>query len=93
MGTEPGDPRSSAFARLQEWQRLAWAEMNRAMGHYLDGCANVALARTPMQVIAALHETHAVLLVHSAQLLTDGARLWRAVDRKGIAPPGSRSAR
>ena len=38
--------------------------MNQAMGHYLQGCANVAMARTPQQALAALYEAQAVLVRH-----------------------------
>jgi hypothetical protein len=77
MGTGLGHSTSAAVRWLQEWQRLTWTATNQAIGHYLNGCANIALARTPQQALAALHKTHARLLVHSAQILANGVGLWR----------------
>ena len=77
MGTGLGHSTFTAGRWLHKWQRLTWTATHQAMGHYLDGCANVALARTPLQALAALHKTHASLLVHSAQILANGAKLWR----------------
>ena len=49
---------------------------NQAIGHYLRGCANVAMARTPRQALAALHKTQASLLRHSGDAFARVARLW-----------------
>jgi len=77
MGTAPGQPISATVRWAQEWQRLSWATTNQAMGHYLEGCADIALARTPLQALAALHKTHRGLLGHSTVALAEAARLWR----------------
>ena len=50
---------------------------NKAMGHYLRGCANVAMARTPQQALAALQKTQTYLLRHSADTIAEAAKLWR----------------
>jgi hypothetical protein len=47
------------------------------MGHYLHGCANVAMAPTPQQALVALYKTQAGLLRHSANTMAEAARLWR----------------
>ena len=77
MSIGPGQPISPAVWRAQEWQRLGWTVINQAMGHYLRGCANVAMARTPQHAVAALHQTQTSLLRHSADTFAQVARLWR----------------
>jgi hypothetical protein len=62
---------------VQEWQRLSWTGIDQAMGHYLHGCADVAMARTPLQAIMALQETQTGLLRHSVQVFAEATRLWR----------------
>jgi hypothetical protein len=47
------------------------------MEHYLRGCANVAMARTPHQALTALHELQTVLLRYSADTFADATRLLR----------------
>jgi hypothetical protein len=46
------------------------------MGHYLHGCANLAMARTSQQVLAALYKTQTDLLAHSADTIAETTRLW-----------------
>jgi hypothetical protein len=56
---------------------LSWIAINQALGHYLHGCANVAMTRTPQQALAALHKTQTGLRRHSADTFARAARLWR----------------
>jgi hypothetical protein len=77
MGTGPGQAISAAVRWAQEWQRLSLTATNQAMGHYLNGYANVAMARTPQQALAALHKTQTGLLRHSAAMFADAIRLLR----------------
>jgi hypothetical protein len=77
MSIGPGQPISPAVGWAQDWQRLSWTAINQAMGHYLSGCANVAMARTPQQALAALHKTQTSLLRHSADTVAQITRLWR----------------
>jgi hypothetical protein len=77
MSIGPGQPTSAAVVWAQQWQRLSWTAINQAMGHYLRGCANVAMTRTPQQALATLHETQTVLLKHSMETFSEAARLWR----------------
>jgi hypothetical protein len=70
----------SLSARLwwaQEWQRLTLTATNQAMGHYLHGCANLAMARSPQHWLAELHKTQMDLLRHSAKTIAEATRLWR----------------
>jgi hypothetical protein len=77
MSIGPGQPISPAVGWAQEWQRLSWTVINQAMGHYLHGCANVAMARTPQQALAALHKTQTSLLRDSADTVAQVTWLWR----------------
>jgi hypothetical protein len=43
---------------MQEWQRLGWAAINQAWGHYLQGYADIIMTRTPQQALVALHKTN-----------------------------------
>jgi hypothetical protein len=56
---------------------LSWTATNQAMGHYLSGCANVVMTRTPRHALAALHRMQTGLLNHSADTFAEVARLWR----------------
>ena len=67
---------------MQEWQRLSWAAINQAMGYYLHGCANIALARSPRQAWLALRKTQTGLLGHSARTIVDAMKLWRKQNRE-----------
>lgn len=82
MSIRRGQPISAAVVSAQEWQRLSWSAINQAMGHYLRGCANVAMTRTPQEALAALHETQTVLLRHSAETFVEATRLWRKQNTK-----------
>jgi hypothetical protein len=46
------------------------------MGHYLQGCANVAMARTPLQAIMALQIAQMSLFKHSVHVFAEFTRLW-----------------
>lgn len=76
MRTGPGQPDAAAFRWLQEWQQLSTTAMTQMLGHYLRGCADLAMARTPQQAWAALHDAQYVLLRHSAEAIADAARFW-----------------
>ena len=77
MSIALGQPVAAAISRLQEWQQLCRAATNQATGHYLRGCADLAMARTPQQVLAALHKTERGFLKHSADTVAEATRLWR----------------
>ena len=64
------------FKWVQEWQRLSQTAIDQTMGHYLRGCANVAMARTPLQAIMTLQETQTCLLRHSVHVFAASTRLW-----------------
>lgn len=66
---------SAAFRWAQEWQRLSLTATNQAMGRYLHGYADLAMARTPQQASAALHKTQTGLLKHSVTMFADATRL------------------
>ena len=77
MSVGPGQPISAAVRSAQDWQHLSLTAINRAMGHYLHGYANLAMARTPQEALVALYKTQAELLRHSANTIAEAARLWR----------------
>jgi hypothetical protein len=56
---------------------LGWTAINQAMEHYLRGCANIAMARTPQQALVALRKTQTSLLGHSGDTFAQVAMLWR----------------
>jgi len=91
MSIGPGRPIDAAIRCTHEWERLSWTAMNQAMGHYLRGCANVAMARTPQQALAAVHETQTALLRHSAETFAEAARLWRKQSTEHRPSPRIRS--
>jgi len=62
---------------VQEWQRLGWNATSQAMGHYFQGCASLAMTRTPRQALAALHAIQTGLLRHAADTLAEATRLAR----------------
>lgn len=67
----------AAVSPLQEWQQLCWTATSQAIGCYLQGCADLAMARTPRHAMAALHKTQSGLLKHSADTVAEVTRLWR----------------
>jgi hypothetical protein len=77
MSIATGQPVSAPVRLAPEWQRLSRTAINQAMGHYLRGCANVAMARTPLQAIMALQKTQTGLLRHSVHVFAEATRLWR----------------
>ena len=77
MSIGTGQPISAAVGWAQEWQRLGRTAINQAMGHYLQGCAHLAMTHTPQQALAALHTTQTGLLRHSADIFAEATRLWR----------------
>jgi hypothetical protein len=93
MSTVAGQPNSAAVRQAREWQRLSWTTINQVLGHYLHGCASVAMAHTPQQALAALHKTQTGLFTHSAHALAQVNKLWRKqstelfVMRAQHAPP------
>ena len=58
----PDAPKSDTVMWAQQLQRLRFTATNQALGLYLRGCADVAMARTPQQALAALHKTQTDLL-------------------------------
>jgi hypothetical protein len=75
MSIESDQFLSDAVRRAQQLQRLNVIAVNQAMGHYLRGCANLAMARTPEQAMAALHKTQTDLLGHSVRTIAEAAKL------------------
>ena len=73
----PHHPISDAARWAQQLQRLNSTAANQAIGHCLRGCANLAMARTPKQALAALHKTQTDLLRHSADTIAEAAKVWR----------------
>ncbi len=71
---------SGPLGWAQEWQRFSWVALNQAVGLYLQGCATLAMTRTPQQAMAAVHKTHARLVTHSAEAIAEATRLWRRHD-------------
>ena len=66
-----------AMRWAQEWYQLSRSAIDEATGHYLQGCANLAMARSPLLAVEAMHQTQAALLSHSAYMLAEVIRLWR----------------
>ena len=77
MGIGPGRSTSAPIRWAKEWRRLSRSAINQTIGHCLRGCANVAMARTPLQAVMALHETQTRLLRHSIHVFAESTRLWR----------------
>jgi hypothetical protein len=77
MSIGPAQPISAAVRWAQEWQRLNLTATNEAIGHYLRSCANLAMARTPQQALAALHKAQTDMLGHSVDTIAEATRLWR----------------
>jgi hypothetical protein len=77
MSIVPEQPIFAAVRWAQEWQRLSLTATNQALGLYLRGCADIVMARTPMQAVAAMHKTQTDLLRHSAHTIAETAKLWR----------------
>ena len=93
MSIGPGQPILAAIRWAHEWRQLSWTAMNQAIGHYLQGCANVAMARTPQQALAAVHETQAVLLRHSMETFAGATRLWRKQSTEHAHTPRNPAAK
>ena len=81
MGIGPGHT-SVSVTWAQEWQRLSRTAIDQAMRHYLRGCANVAMARTPWQALMALQETQISLLRYSVHVFDESTSLWRKQHRR-----------
>jgi len=60
-----------------EWHRLTRTAMKQATEHYLHGCADVAMARSPLLAIEAMQRTQTRLLGHSAHMFAEAITLWR----------------
>ena len=87
MRIDPGQPIFAAVEWAQEWQRLSSTTINQAMAHCLHGSADVAMARTPQQALAALHRTQARLLAHSADAFAQVIGLWRKQNTPRLVMP------
>jgi hypothetical protein len=77
MSVVRDQPASAALKWTQQLQRFSLTATNQAMGHYLRGCTNLVMARTPQQALAALRKTQTDLLRHSADTIAEAAKLWR----------------
>lgn len=77
MSIGSGKPISPALGWVQEWQRLCRTALNRSMGHYLQGCADVAMTRTPHQALAALQKMQAGLIRHAVDTTIHVTGSWR----------------
>lgn len=75
MSIELG-PVTVAVGPLQEWQQLSRTAISQAVGQYLHGCADLAMARTPEQALAALHRMQTDVLRRSTDTFAEAARLW-----------------
>jgi hypothetical protein len=95
MGIGAGQTGHRADRSVQAWQRLFRTATNQALGHYLHGCAGVAMARTPQQALAALHRTQTTLLRHSANTFVAIAKLWgeQSIDRFAAVTKHARTPR
>jgi len=91
MRIGPGQHISAAVRWAQEWQRLSLTATNQTVGHYLHGCANLAMARTPQQALAELHKTRAGLLRHWADTIAEATRLWRKQNIEPLVMPAART--
>jgi hypothetical protein len=70
-------PIAAAVRRGQQLQRLSLIAASQAMGRYLRGCADFAMARTPQQAWTALHKMQTDLLRLSVDTIAETANLWR----------------
>jgi hypothetical protein len=61
----------------RQLQRLTLTATNQVLGLYLRGYADLVMARTPRQALAALHKTQTDLLRHSVDTIAEAAKLWR----------------
>jgi hypothetical protein len=77
MRIKPSQPVFGTVKWAREWQRFSLNATNRAMGHYLHGCANLAMARSPKHAWAELHKTQVNLLRHSVDTIAAATKLWR----------------
>ncbi len=60
-----------------EWQRLSRSAIDQGMGHYLRGCANIAMAHSLPDAWVALRETQDAMIRHSADMFAEAIELWR----------------
>jgi hypothetical protein len=89
MSIGPGQSLSAAVRWAREWQRLNLTAANEAMGHYLHGCANLAMARTPRQALAELHKAQTGLVRHSAGTIAQATRLWHKQNAELLVMPAA----
>ena len=68
-------PRSAGWG--EDWQQLSRNAIDKGMGHYLRGCANVAMAHSLPEAWAALFEAQDTLIRHSAGAFAEAVELWR----------------
>jgi hypothetical protein len=67
---------SVAIIWALEWHRFTRTAMTQATEHYFHGCADVAMARSPLLAIEAMHQTRTRLLSHSAHTFAEAIMLW-----------------
>ena len=84
-------PAISAARWAEEWERLSLTATSGAMGCYLHGCANFAMARTPQHALAELHKTQTELLRHSVDTIVEATNLWRKQNAELIVTPDGRT--
>ena len=59
--------------------------MNQAMGHPLNGYANVAMTRTPQRALAALQETQTGRIRYPVDTVIQVNELWRKQNTEPFA--------
>ncbi len=87
MRIEPSQPIAAAVGWAQEWQHFGWTATKQSMRCYLQGCAHIAMAPTPQQALAALHEAETGLLRHYADTFAEAARLVRKQSAEHVRAP------
>ena len=73
--TSPHIPAGARWAH--EWQRLSRSAIDQGMGHYLRGCAEVAMAHSLPEAWVALREAQNAMIRHSADTFAEAIELWR----------------
>jgi len=91
MRIGPGQHICAVVRWALEWQRLSLTATNQTMGHYLHGCANLTMARTPQQALAELHKTRIGLFRHSADTIAEATRVWRQQNIEPLVMPAAQA--
>jgi hypothetical protein len=60
-----------------EWHRLTRTALKQATEHYFHGCADVAMARSPLIAFEAMQQAQTSLIIHSAHVFAEAIMLWR----------------